>query len=136
MTDKEQMRQKFEASMHRGSTYTERDFYMWCAGHAQGFVEGVAARSLLPEGGNQAPSMPPGRVTWVGEPFAIVIDRLYDGSGLEIAIFDGDESYVFADGDCYQREGESMLSSGHTAEFLTHHQFQERFIKSFRSAHD
>ncbi|VVE31388.1 hypothetical protein PEP31012_03695 [Pandoraea eparura] len=136
MDDKEQMRRKFEACFHRGETYTERDFQMWCAGRAQGFVEGTAAGSLLVSGGSQSPSLPPGRVTWVSEPFAIVIDRLYDGAGLEIAIFDGDESYVFADGDCYQREGESMLSNGNTAEFLTHHQFQERFIKSYRSAHD
>lgn len=120
MQDKEQMRQKFEACMHRGDTYTERDFQMWCAGYAQGFFEGVL------DGG-----------TWVNQPFAIVVDRLYDGSGMEVAVFDGVESYVFADGDCYQRESENMLSSGHAAEFLTHHQFQERFIRAaLEKSHD
>lgn len=50
MEDKEQLRQKFEACMHRGDTYTERDFQMWCAGHGQGFAEGFAARGAWSRG--------------------------------------------------------------------------------------
>lgn len=56
-------------------------------------------------------------------PFCAVIDRSYDGEGLTLAMHDG-ISYVFTDGACYYREGDTL--DGYTAEFLTLYQLEQR----------
>jgi len=55
--------------------------------------------------------------------FAIVRDRHFDGSGLQIAVFDG-VNYTFSDGDCFERDGDTL--DGYTAEFLTLYQLEKR----------
>src|SRR5690625_5083752 len=59
------------------------------------------------------------------EPFAIVIDRMYEGEGPSLAYWNG-ENYRFSDGDCYNREGDTL--DGCTAEFLTDHQLEKRLL--------
>lgn len=59
------------------------------------------------------------------EPFAIVIDRIYDGEGPSLAYWNG-ENYQFSDGDCFNREGDTL--DGYTAEFLTDYQLEQRLF--------
>lgn len=59
------------------------------------------------------------------EPFVIVIDRMYDGEGPSLAYWNG-ENYQFTDGDCYDREGDTL--DGYSAEFLTDHQLEKRLF--------
>jgi hypothetical protein len=54
--------------------------------------------------------------------FALVVDRNYDGEGISLAIWNG-ENYSFTDGDCYDREGDTL--DGYEAEWLTDYQVQE-----------
>jgi hypothetical protein len=52
----------------------------------------------------------------VKEPYAMVVDRRYDGSGVSFAVHDG-LSYVFSDGDCFDRKGDTL--DGYKAQFLS-----------------
>ncbi|MFZ3286629.1 MAG: hypothetical protein WA191_07235 [Telluria sp.] len=61
------------------------------------------------------------------EPYAIVIDRSYDGEGLTLAVHDG-VNYTFSDGDCFDRDGNTL--DGYTAEFLTQYQLEQRLRAS------
>jgi hypothetical protein len=65
------------------------------------------------------------------EQFAIVMDRSYDGEGLSLAVHDG-INYAFSDGDCYNREGDTL--DGYTAEFLTLHQLEKRMDEQSKDA--
>jgi len=58
------------------------------------------------------------------QPFAVVIDRTYDGEGPTLAVWNG-ENYSFSDGDCFERETDGTLD-GFAAEWLTHHQLEQR----------
>lgn len=62
------------------------------------------------------------RRTPPNEPFVIVNDRMYEGEGPSLAYWNG-ENYQFTDGDCYNREGDTL--DGYTAEFLTDHQLEK-----------
>lgn len=62
---------------------------------------------------------------WCDQPFAIVRHRPHDGAPADLAYFDG-VSYMFADGDCFDRDGDTL--DGYTAEFLTLHQLERRLF--------
>lgn len=57
----------------------------------------------------------------VREPYALVMDRQYDGAGLSLAVHDG-INFTFGDGDCFERDGETL--DGYTAQFMTHKQLE------------
>lgn len=65
-------------------------------------------------------------VAWPTHEFAIVVDRMYEGEGPSLAMWNG-ENYQFSDGDCYDRETDGSLD-GYTAEWLTHHQLEQRLF--------
>lgn len=70
----------------------------------------------------------PARESCGGElyPFAVVVGRTFGmDDQIEFAFFNG-ENYSFSDGDCFKREGDTL--DGFTAEFLTHNQFERRFV--------
>jgi hypothetical protein len=54
--------------------------------------------------------------------FALVVDRTYEGEGISLATWNG-ENYNFPDGDCYDREGDTL--DGYEAEWLTDHQLEQ-----------
>lgn len=66
----------------------------------------------------------------VKEPYALVIDRQYDGAGLSLAVHDG-INFTFGDGDCFDRDGETL--DGYTAEFLTHNQLERLLSAGMRN---
>ena len=57
----------------------------------------------------------------VREPYALVMDRQYDGAGLSLAVHDG-INFTFGDGDCFDRDGKTL--DGYTAQFMTHKQLE------------
>jgi hypothetical protein len=61
--------------------------------------------------------------------FAIVVDRNYEGEGISLAIWNG-ENYSFPDGDCYEREGDAL--DGYEAEWLTDFQL-EQLVRAARA---
>jgi hypothetical protein len=54
--------------------------------------------------------------------FALVVDRNYEGEGISLATWNG-ENYSFPDGDCYERRGDTL--DGYEAEWLTDHQLEQ-----------
>jgi hypothetical protein len=56
--------------------------------------------------------------------FALIRDRNYDGEGLTVWTWNG-ENYSGSDGDCLSRERDGTLD-GFEAEFLTDHQLEQR----------
>lgn len=65
-------------------------------------------------------------VAWPTHEFAIVVDRMYEGEGPSLAMWNG-ENYNFTDGDCCDRDPDGSLD-GYTAEWLTHHQLEQRLF--------
>lgn len=61
--------------------------------------------------------------------FAIVVDRNYEGEGISLAVWNG-ENYSFTDGDCYDREGDTL--DGYDTEWLTDYQL-EQLVKTARA---
>lgn len=65
------------------------------------------------------------------EIFAIVRDRHYEGEGLSLAFWNGD-NYSLSDGDCFERDGDTL--GGWTAEWLTDHQLEKRLEQAEKDA--
>jgi hypothetical protein len=55
--------------------------------------------------------------------FALVMDRHYEGQGITLAIWNG-ENYQMTDGDCYDRDGDTL--GVYPAEFLTDYELEQR----------
>lgn len=67
----------------------------------------------------------------VHEPYALVLDRQYDGAGLSLAVHDG-INFTFGDGDSFDRDGDTL--DGYSAEFMTHKQLERLISLGLRHA--
>ncbi len=86
-------------------------------------INPAVVRAAAPASPKQEPE-----TNYPAHPFAIVVDRAYEGEGPTLAVWNG-ENYSFSDGDCYEREADGTLD-GFEAEWLTHHQLEQCMLAS------